>query len=267
MKKIDSAMAIIEESLSKTTLSIVMSSFGKDSIVLLDMARKFIPDIDVLYLMDTGGKMLQKHYRAFRVANKLGTPLYTYPPFLSDYIQNDGFFDVIHYFYVDGKDYLTLYNGCKPFKKGEDYLCALIDLLDMPTCDKYEFRWDCVFQGQRSDETIHIKKTTIKEPIVKFGHGILALPLFNWTEADVWDYIKANKLPYQTARYDDKRTDVNNDYIPTCYECLDLKNEGTDVICLQTKAKFKYQGGTKADMENKLDILFGQATTYLQEVA
>lgn len=259
-------MGIIENSLSRTALPIVMSSFGKDSIVVMDMARKFIPDIAVLYLMDTGGKMLMKHYRAFRVANKLGTPLYTYPPYLSDYIQKDGFSDVIHYFYVDGKDFITLYNGCKPYKEGEDYLCALIDLLGMPTCDKYDFRWDCILQGQRSDDDIHIKKTAIKEPIVKFGNGVLSLPLFDWTEADVWAYIKANNLPYQTARYDAGKTDVSNDHIPTCHECLDLKNEGKEVICPQTKAKFKYQGISRIDMDKRLDTLFGQMN-YIQEVA
>jgi 3'-phosphoadenosine 5'-phosphosulfate sulfotransferase (PAPS reductase)/FAD synthetase len=265
MTKTDNAIKILEISLSKAAMPVVMSSFGKDSIVLLDMVRKFIPDIDVLYLMDTGGKMLQKHYRAFRVANKLGTPLYTYPPFLSDYVQKDGFWDAIHYFYVNGKDYLTLYNGCKPYKEGEPYLCALIDLLTMPTCDKYDFRWDCIFQGQRSDETIHIGKTTIKEPISKFGHGIMALPLHDWTEADVWEYIKTNNIPYQTARYDDKRTDVNNDHIPTCHECLDLKNEGKEIICPQRQELIKYQGISKADMNKKIETLLGK-TKYLAEV-
>lgn len=267
IEKINSAMKIIESSLSKATLPVVMSSFGKDSIVLLDMVRKFIPDIDVLYLMDTGGKMLQKHYRAFRVANRLGTPLHTYPPFFSDYIQKDDFFDVIHYFYINGKDYLTLYNGCQSYKEGENYLCALIDLLNTPTCDKYNFRWDCVFEGIRSDESIHIKKTSIKTPIVNFGHGILSMPLYNWTEKDVWTYIKENGLPYQTARYDEKRTDVNNDYIPACHDCLDLKNEGKEVYCPQRQEKIAYQGASRADMDKKLETLFGSTSSYMEEVA
>lgn len=265
--KLTSAMKIIESSLSRATLPVVMSSFGKDSTVLMDMVRKFISDIDVLYLMDTGGKMLMKHYRAFRVANKLGTPLHTYPPFFSDYIQKDDFFDMVHYYYVNGKDYLTKYTGCEPYKEGEDYLCALIDLLNTPTCDKYNFRWDCVFEGIRSDESMHIKKTVIKMPVVKFGHGILSMPLYDWTEADIWAYIKENNIPYQTARYDDKRTDVNNDYIPTCYDCLDLKNEGKEVLCPQRQEKVQYQGSSKENMNLKLEALFGSVNSYMKEVA
>jgi hypothetical protein len=56
-------------------------------------------------------------------------------------------------------------------------------------------------------------------------------PLYNWTDDDVWGYIRKYDLPYDKGRYDKKDDTENPDKISTCYNCVDTKLRGLDVWC------------------------------------
>ena len=256
--KAETAENIIKEALRVSENPIVFCSFGKDSTTVLKMAQKYKPDIEVMYLMD--GKFPEKNLHAFKTAADMGIKtLHTYPATWADYIQREDYFEVIHYYYVDGTNWYVLYNGCCKHKEGDDYLCAKKDLLSQPFISGHSFPWDCIIHGQKDTEPIYIIDSyKIKTPIMPFGKGIMALPLFNWTDEEVLAYAKENNVPLQAGRYESnpyggfsgtEADESNNDVIPTCSVCLDYRNEFEKIICPKTGLEVEFSGRNKADNE------------------
>jgi len=150
-------------------------------------------------------------------------------------------------------------SGCRKYVEGEDYLCAVKDLLTLPKIDKYSFPWDIIFLGTKSSDDIHItKQHEIQSAAVKFGSKMLIYPLHNWTDNDVWDYVNRYDLKVQKDRYENDPSghsgsaanDFNNpDAAPTCYACLDYKSEGQDVFCPRSGALIAFRGKGKAAAE------------------
>ena len=262
MDKAETARKIIEESLRVSKRPVVFCSFGKDSTVLLDMVREFREDVDVVYLMD--GKFPEKNLHAFATAVKMGVrTLHTYPPSMVDYMQKGDYFEVLHFYYVNGDNWYVLYNGCAPYKEGEDFVCAKKDLIqDFKFIDKYSFPWDCIFHGQKETESIYVVDTyKIKTPIVPFGNGVLSMPLFDWTDVEVLDYAKKNEMPIQNERYDGNpyggytgtdKDKLNNDVIPTCFKCMDYRI-GNEVVCPKTNQLVQFWGKTEQQHKDTME--------------
>jgi hypothetical protein len=243
---------------------VALSSFGKDSLVLLHLLRRVMDKYpDTIFLMD--GLPIHKYLHAFTTAAAMGVKLFTYPPTGYDYIQRDDFFDVIHYYYVTESAFVTLYTGCRQYRKNEKYLCAVSDLLNYPRIDRYEFKWDCIFQGQKQTDDLHIAdEYKFNEPVAPFDDRLMVYPIYNWTDDDVWGYIKRFSLMkyIQAERYADNPTgraktaanDADNpDVAPTCYACLDYRNEGQSVTCPKVKERIPFagKGREKADDTNR----------------
>jgi predicted phosphoadenosine phosphosulfate sulfurtransferase len=66
-------------------------------------------------------------------------------------------------------------------------------------------------------------------------------PLRDWTDADIWQYIKANKVPVDASRYDlttgleAEGTKHSNDRVDRCAACLDPRR-GAEVYCPKARA-------------------------------
>jgi hypothetical protein len=273
--KEEKAMKIIAESLRISKNPVVCCSFGKDSLTILDMVHRFDPTIPIVYLMD--GKPMNKNLHAFKTAAELGVKLYTYPPTFAEYYQDGDYFEVMHSFYVNGIDWYVLYNGCRQYLFGEDYACAVVDLLRLPTVDKYDFQWDCIFHGQKQIESIHILngQYRIKAPIIPYGNGIMSMPVYDWSEDDIWEYVNRNGLKVQRERYADNPTgeytqdkrDLNSsDVLPTCFSCLDYRNDGHEVVCPKLGKAIKYLGKRREEHAKYAKDLLTSAS-YVEQIA
>jgi sulfate adenylyltransferase subunit 2 len=64
-----------------------------------------------------------------------------------------------------------------------------------------EFRFDCCIGGARRDE----EKARAKERFFSFGENMRVFPLSNWTEMDVWEYIKREKLEVPSIYFSHER--------------------------------------------------------------
>lgn len=271
--KIETAENIIKEALRVSTNPVVFCSFGKDSTTLLHMVQKYRPDVEVIYLM--GSSMISKSLYAFKMASKMDVQLHTYPPTSVDYVQKDDYFEVFHYYYINGADWHCRYNGVDKYKKDEKFLCAAKDMLNIPTVPSYTFQWDCIFHGQKETESVHIiDKYKIKTPIIPYGHGVMAMPLFNWSDDDVWAYIESNGLPFQKSRYKnnpsgeatgDKRDKYSSDVVPTCFDCFDYRNEGKEIICPKSGNPMPFQGKSKEQHDEFMGLLT-KKIRYIEEV-
>ena len=219
-RKVNSAVEFLEKTLRVFKKPVCLCSFGKDSLVLLHLINR-VKKVPVIYWREP--YFQSKFTYPQEIADKWDLEIYDYPPSFTNYLQIDDYFDVYNFYYINGIDYINLYTGIRKFKEGEKYLCALNDLLLRPKVPSYTFNWDCIFHGHKQCDPVYIADR-IEIPLAKiFGNGLLAMPIKDWTNEDIWAYIKEYDLPYNKTRYDDKSEINNNDVFPTCYNCLDYR--------------------------------------------
>ena len=260
-EKYNHSKQVIKAVLANSKKPVALCSFGKDSIVMLDLIMKVKPGIDVIFFREP--YFQQKFVYAQKIMADWNLTVYDYPPSSFNYILLDDYFEIFNYYYINGLEWLILYTGCCKYDKDKPFLCAL-DLLKRPTITAYTFNWDCVFFGQKEIDPVHItdRKITVKE-IYNMGKGLAALPLKDWTDNDIWLYIKEKNLPYDRDRYESKNDNINPDKYPTCYECLDYKN-GKTVNCPKQQKEIANTGKSKEQhSEFKKMILFNNK--YLSE--
>ena len=203
------AIEIIREAVAGARKPVMMYSIGKDSSVMLHLARKAFypapPPFPLLHV-DTTWKFREMYVHRARMVEESGMQLlvHTNPEGLAQ--------------------------GVNPFTHGSSYHTdvmktqALKQALDM-------HGFDVVFGGARRDE----EKSRAKERIFSFrsaGHrwdpksqrpelwnlyntrtrpdeSIRVFPLSNWTELDIWQYLYIEKIPIVPLYFAAKRPVVN----------------------------------------------------------
>lgn len=160
--------------------NIAISFSGAEDVVLIDIAVKIRPDIQV-FSLDTG-RLHPETYRFIdKVGKHYGLAIEVLTPdraLLDDFVKNKGLFS----FYEDG------HHECCGIRKVEPLKRKLA-------------RLDAWITGQRKDQSLDTRQdipevqldsafSTPEHRLVKFN------PLLNWTSAQVWDYIEAYQVPY-----------------------------------------------------------------------
>ncbi|MDA0773062.1 MAG: sulfate adenylyltransferase subunit CysD [Cyanobacteria bacterium] len=196
---------IIREVAAEFKNPVMLYSVGKDSSVMLHLARKaFYPAVLPFPLMhvDTGYKFPE---------------MYT---FRDEFIKSMGAKLIIH------KNEEAMANDMNPFKYGTDKCCAALKTGGLLAgLEKHGF--DAAFGGARREE----EKSRAKERVysirdefgqwdpknqrpelwnlynseINEGESIRVFPLSNWTEVDIWEYIKAEEIPIVPIYYAQKR--------------------------------------------------------------
>jgi sulfate adenylyltransferase subunit 2 len=189
------SIEIIREAVATANNPVMLYSIGKDSSVLLHLARKAFyparPPFPLLHV-DTGWKFRAMYDQRDRVVAETGVKLITYTN-------------------PEGKA-----AGVGPFTHGSNYYTDVMKTQALrKVLDIHDF--DVVLGGARRDE----EKSRAKERIFSFrasGHrwdpraqrpelwnlynththareSIRVFPIANWTELDVWQYIYTEKIP------------------------------------------------------------------------
>jgi sulfate adenylyltransferase subunit 2 len=191
----DEAIEIIREAVAGARNPVMMYSIGKDSSVMLHLARKAFhpgrPPFPLLHV-DTTWKFRDMYAHRERMAAESGMKLIVH-------VNQEG-----------------LAAGVGPFTHGSSYHTDVMKTQALKQAlDAHGF--DVVFGGARRDE----EKSRAKERIFSFrapghrwnpkaqrpelwdlyntrirdGETIRVFPLSNWTEADVWQYIHHEQIP------------------------------------------------------------------------
>ena len=160
--------------------NLAISFSGAEDVVLIDMALKIKPDIQV-FSLDTG----RLHSETYRFIEKIRThyqidiELLTPDRALLDpFVKAKGLFS----FYEEG------HQECCAIRKVEPLTRKLANI-------------DAWITGQRKDQSLDTRQeipevqldtafSTDDHPLLKFN------PLLNWSSAQVWDYIEAHQVPY-----------------------------------------------------------------------
>ena len=259
LKKLESeAISIIRDSFSKSLNPVMMYSIGKDSSVLLHLIRKaFYPSNVPFPLLHIDTKWKFKEMIKFR-----------------DYIKNKFKLNIITYTNKNGKE-------LNP-QTDKNYTDVMKTQALKDALDKYQF--DIIYGGARRDE----EASRSKERIVSIrdkGHlwnpknqkpeiwnlynyeidkdqTLRVFPLSNWTELDIWNYIKQEKIEIVSLYFSKKRKCIKKDNI---YFAIDdyrykfSKNEKIiyETIRFRTLGCYPLTAGIKS-RANKLSLIIDE---------
>ena len=204
------AIYIIREVAAQCEKPVMLYSIGKDSSVMLHLARKaFYPEKPPFPYLHVNTTWKFKEMIKFRdeTAKKFGL-------------------DMIEYINQDGVD-----QGINPFDHGSAYTDIMKTQALKQALNKYGFT--AAFGGGRRDE----EKSRAKERIFSFrnashgwdpknqrpemwklynakinkGESIRVFPLSNWTEKDIWQYIKRENIDIVSLYFAAERPVVYRD--------------------------------------------------------
>jgi len=202
---------IMREVVAEFRNPVMLYSIGKDSSVMLHIAQKAFfparPPFPMLHV-DTTWKFKEMISFRERTAAKLGMDLLIY-------INEKG-----------------LARGISPVNSGSSIHTTVMKTEALrDALDKWKF--DAAFGGARRDEdksrakerifshrsTVHAWDPRNQRPElwnlfntrIKAGESMRVFPLSNWTELDVWEYIKVENVPVVSLYFSDTRPVVERD--------------------------------------------------------
>ena len=250
------AISIIRDSYSKSSNPVMMYSIGKDSSVLLHLARKaFFPSIVPFPLLHIDTKWKFKEMIKFRtyVKNKFKLNLITY----------------------------TNQKGIKlnP-QKDKNYTDVMKTKALKDALDKYQF--DVIYGGARRDEEASRSKERIVSVRDK-GHiwnpknqkpelwnlfnyekdedqTLRVFPISNWTEFDIWNYIKQENIEIVDLYFAKKRKCIkkNNAYFmidDNRYKLQKGEKIITETIRFRTLGCYPLTAGIKSGASNLSQVI------------
>lgn len=204
------AIYIMREVVAETENPVMLYSIGKDSSVMLHLAKKaFYPDPIPFPMLHVNTTWKFKEMISFR-----------------DRMAKEMHLNLIEYINEDG-----IKRGINPFDHGSSYTDIMKTQALKDALDKYQF--DAAFGGGRRDE----EKSRAKERVISFrnqnhawdpknqrpelwklynmqkskGESLRVFPLSNWTEKDIWQYIKEENIPIVSLYYAKERPTIIRD--------------------------------------------------------
>jgi phosphoadenosine phosphosulfate reductase len=180
----------------------ICTSFQSDGMAILDMAWRIDPKVRV-FTVDTGRMPAETYDLMEQVRDKYGMQIEVYYPDAQEL-----------------QEYVRLY-GINAFKKAVPMRLRCCELRKVNPLKKVLDGLDAWVTGLRRDQWA--SRSNIRKIEVDHDHGgILKVnPLADWTDQEVWDYIKANDVPYN-ALYDKGYTSIG------CIPCTRPTAAGED---------------------------------------
>jgi 3'-phosphoadenosine 5'-phosphosulfate sulfotransferase (PAPS reductase)/FAD synthetase len=210
----------------------VLWSGGKDSTVVLDLARKIRPEIEVIHFKLP---FLSHKYAFHHVAQETyGMTVHDWVPESVALIHGNNRIDVCETYCV-GSGSAKVLRGTEPFEHGKPWVCGK-EWLNRPKAHVVS-DFDVLLCGHKSSDEDPINGKIPLEVDKKVSGRFTEIwfPLRKWTDKDISAYIKDNNVLFDQNRYDsnvvskpDKH--LNSDYVHACFNCVD-KRLGKFVHC------------------------------------
>lgn len=230
---IEATLALIARQLSERRNPVVACSFGKDSMVMLGLARRVKPDVTVIYF--PGLSHPTKHLFVARMAKEWSLNLYAPYPRARDAISKDSHVELIELYELAPKRFAYFpVEATKDYEPDASAHCGLAFLNEEPVAAQAD-DFDAVFIGHRNDDQDPTHGSVpLKDYVVDAGDFRYVYPLRDWTEGDVWAASRLLGIPQNEARYRDRDIDADNDYHELCTRCFLGGSGRTNVICPKT---------------------------------
>jgi phosphoadenosine phosphosulfate reductase len=175
-QKIEQVKVVLAEAAANFSPVTFANSLGAEDMVLTDLIARYQPDIE-MFSLDTG-RLPQETYDLMQeVRQRYSVPLIIYFPdrvLIEKYVAQNG----INGFY----DSVEQRKGCCHIRKVEPLKRALTG----------KRAW---LTGMRRDQAV--TRGSLEVSSFDADHGLQKInPLLDWTNAEVWEYIKQNNVPY-----------------------------------------------------------------------
>jgi 3'-phosphoadenosine 5'-phosphosulfate sulfotransferase (PAPS reductase)/FAD synthetase len=230
LDKINTTLALIHTQLAKAKNPIVLCSFGKDSLVLLHLCLR-VHKVPVVFFQFS--KFHEKYLHASKVIQLWDLEVYDFWPKVVTEYQEESYFEIFHSYSTGGNGLIHLASGVRKRTEQESrYLCAVEDLLLRPKAQQHDYPWDVTFHGQKGTDDPRLGTTgAIVHPVSQLGNTRVVVPLVDWTDENIWEYIHRYNIPYDEARYNRHIDETNPDIYPTCFKCIDTQLQGQMIEC------------------------------------
>ena len=229
-EKIQSAKEILHFIANEYKNPILYSGLGKDSICVIHLAHTMGYKWDVMFHRDPFFPL--KYRYANSIIEKWNLTCRDYPAHQCSIFWLNNTFEVVRHYRTGMHDMVLCAMLYKPeqFIKGK-YLCALKDIYLQPK-GACEYLWDIGIQGHKAVECkphSGMQPNGLRWPLKHIINGPdWAQPIWNWTEEDVYTYMKENDIPFNLNVYDDTGTKLvpkedstfDPDRRPACFECM-----------------------------------------------
>jgi phosphoadenosine phosphosulfate reductase len=176
--KIAAAAVLLERVQDEFSPATLASSLGAEDMVLTDLVAKYAPGISV-FLLDTGRLNPETYDLLAKVQETYGQKVeinvyYPQASAIQQYVETNG----INAFYHS----IELRKACCSIRKVEPLRRALAG----------KAAW---ITGMRRQQAVTRANMSVQEHDA--DHGLEKFnPLADWTEKEVWEYIRSNAIPY-----------------------------------------------------------------------
>jgi hypothetical protein len=200
--------------------------------VLLDLARKIRPEIEVIHFKLP---FLSHKYAFHHVAQETyGMTVHDWVPVSVALTHGKNRIDVCETYSL-GDGSLKVMRGTEPREAGMPWVCGK-EWLNRPKAHVVS-DFDVLLCGHKSSDEDPLTGSVPLEIDKKIlgSSTEMWFPLRHWTDQDISSYIKVNGVDFDKNRYNDNvvsRPDkhMNTDYVHACFNCVD-KRLGKFVDC------------------------------------
>src|ERR1035437_2286077 len=227
--KISNAKLLLEKVLKEYNKIVVMSSFGKDSQVMIHLLKTMGIKLPLLQHKDPWADPRKYEFSDAQIIAE-GYEMHDYLP-QSTSITNDG--EAITSFYSVGPQvFLWIGKDVFPPQEGKPTLCGL-EMYNRPTTSSFPFPWDLCLVGHRSDDVDLVQgPVPLKVDVHTNEVGPdYCFPLRHFTLEDIWSYTDKFGVAQNYKRYDRNNSyknfsdiSYNDDRYEACVACLSRKN-------------------------------------------
>lgn len=237
MTRLDTTIERLTEWFEKFEQPVVMSSFGKDSMVMLFIIHRIMGKrLPVIYHGVPWRPW--KNEWAQSIIKLWNLEVYDYLPLASGIKVKPDLIEIVHRYQMGPEPHQAIdipVNILPPNGKVQvgpsdrSYECGL-NMLARPKGGVL-YQWNLTLIGHKDCDIDQFDgHIPLKSDLVEIeGMSALGFPIKDWSDEEVWDFIEERRVPVQYGtRYMDRKEidykDLNNDYIEACCACIDPRN-------------------------------------------
>ncbi len=197
-----SAQEVLEWAIGEYPKIALASSFGAEDVVLVDILVKIKPDATI-FTLDTGRLNEETYDVMERIRKKYNISIKSYFPD------------------TDAVEKLERENGFYSFRDSIDARRECCNIRKVQLLKRAMSGLDAWITGLRREQAV--TRTELKKIEYDEANNIIKLnPIADWTQEEVWKYIKENDIPYNTL-HDKGFLSIG------CSPCTRAIKEGEDV--------------------------------------
>jgi 3'-phosphoadenosine 5'-phosphosulfate sulfotransferase (PAPS reductase)/FAD synthetase len=254
MNKIEHSIDLIRYGIATSQRPAAMLSFGKDSMAMAHLIRgnsQTFP-IEVIYHRDPW--FPHKNEFADGIIRSWNMSVHDFPPTAAGVKVKPDMLELVSR-YNFGVGFMDVPKNISPPEEypRREFICGLNDWLLRPK-GTIQTPWDMVFIGHRSADVDPFEGAVpLKSDTTRIGGVNVVFPLRDWTDAELWDYIKTNHVPVQEARYNGDEHWHANDWTHACTLCIDPRETRERVMCPKLKREVKNRGAEVLQLHARPD--------------